>query len=104
MQDMKQNMDSMATAIGMQNVELTVARPLSLILLGSGIENHVGLRLRLKKEGTYNTTSDDYALCVAKNENSVDIIRRVFSCNFLRGCRIWQTQIAQRLTQDVVTL
>jgi hypothetical protein len=48
MRDMQQRMDSMATVIGTLNVELTtVARHLSILLLGLRLRSHrqVGLRL-----------------------------------------------------------
>jgi hypothetical protein len=49
-------------------------------------------------------SSHGRVFCAAKDENSVDIICKRFSCNFLRKSRIRQFRLAQRLTQDVATL
>jgi hypothetical protein len=43
-------------------------------------------------------------LCAAKDETSVDTMRRMFCCNFLRKSRLWQIWLARRWTPDVATV
>jgi hypothetical protein len=43
-------------------------------------------------------------LCVAKDETSVDIMCRMFCCNFLRKNQLWQIWLERRLTPDKSTV
>jgi Protein of unknown function (DUF 659) len=43
-------------------------------------------------------------LCAAKDETSVDTMRRMFCCNFLQKSRLWQIWLARRWTPDVATM
>jgi hypothetical protein len=48
---------------------------------------------------------DNYLLfCAAKEETSVEIMGRMFCCNFLRKSLLRQIWLARRLTQDVATV